>query len=121
MYGNPIEDKILVEKLRQLRVKHIVITVGGGTQEQRGRYLKRELDHLPSIHCIGAVIALLSGDQVRIPDWGGLSRSQDEKPLLLEGPAGSGKTQLAFAVAAAAIQTSNGCNAIAVSLTRRPL
>jgi UDP-N-acetyl-D-mannosaminuronic acid transferase (WecB/TagA/CpsF family) len=70
IYGNPIEDKILVEKLRQLRVKHIVITVGGGTQEQLGLYLKRELDYLPSIHCIGAAIAFLSGDQVRIPDWG---------------------------------------------------
>jgi UDP-N-acetyl-D-mannosaminuronic acid transferase (WecB/TagA/CpsF family) len=70
MYGNPIEDKILVEKLRQLRVKHIVITVGGGTQEQLGLYLKRELEYLPSIHCIGAAIAFLSGDQVRIPEWG---------------------------------------------------
>lgn len=70
MYGNPIEDKILVEKICQLRVKHIVITVGGGTQEQLGLYLKRELDYLPSIHCIGAAIAFLSGDQVRIPEWG---------------------------------------------------
>lgn len=70
VYGNPIEDKILVEKVRQLRVKHIVVTVGGGTQEQLGLYLKRELDYLPSIHCIGAAIAFLSGDQVRIPEWG---------------------------------------------------
>jgi UDP-N-acetyl-D-mannosaminuronic acid transferase (WecB/TagA/CpsF family) len=69
MYSHPIDDKILVEKLRQLRVQHIVITLGGGTQEQLGYYLKRELDYLPSIHCIGAAIAFLSGDQVRIPDW----------------------------------------------------
>lgn len=70
IYGNPIEDEILVEKLRQFRVKHIVIPVGGGTQEQLGLYLKRELDYPPSIHCIGAAIAFPSGDQVRIPDWG---------------------------------------------------
>ena len=70
MYVQPIDDKILIEKLRRLRVQHIVITLGGGTQEQLGLYLKRELGYLPSIHCIGAAIAFLSGDQVRIPDWG---------------------------------------------------
>ncbi len=69
MYGSSIEDRDLVEKLQNLRVRHIVITLGGGTQEQLGLYLKRELNYLPSIHCIGAAIAFLSGDQVRIPDW----------------------------------------------------
>jgi UDP-N-acetyl-D-mannosaminuronic acid transferase (WecB/TagA/CpsF family) len=69
MYGTKIEDKELVEKLQSLRPKHVVITVGGGTQERLGLYLKRTLDYLPAIHCIGAAIAFLSGDQVRIPDW----------------------------------------------------
>jgi N-acetylglucosaminyldiphosphoundecaprenol N-acetyl-beta-D-mannosaminyltransferase len=69
MYGTNIEDKELVEKLQSLRPKHVVITVGGGTQERLGLYLKRNLDYLPAIHCIGAAIAFLSGDQVRIPDW----------------------------------------------------
>jgi UDP-N-acetyl-D-mannosaminuronic acid transferase (WecB/TagA/CpsF family) len=31
--------------------------------------LKRNLDYLPAIHCIGAAIAFLSGDQVHIPEW----------------------------------------------------
>jgi UDP-N-acetyl-D-mannosaminuronic acid transferase (WecB/TagA/CpsF family) len=31
--------------------------------------LKQNLQPLPAIHCIGAAIAFLSGDQVRIPLW----------------------------------------------------
>lgn len=69
MYGAHIEDEELVEKLQRLRVKHVVIAVGGGTQERLGFYLKSRLDYLPAIHCIGAAIAFLSGDQVRIPVW----------------------------------------------------
>jgi UDP-N-acetyl-D-mannosaminuronic acid transferase (WecB/TagA/CpsF family) len=69
MYGSKIEDKPLLEVLKILRPKHVVITVGGGTQERLGFYLKRNLDYPPAIHCIGAAIAFLSGDQVRIPNW----------------------------------------------------
>lgn len=69
MYGSTVEDKDLIEKLQALRPKHVVITVGGGTQERLGLYLKRNLNYLPAIHCIGAAIAFLSGDQVRIPEW----------------------------------------------------
>ncbi len=36
-----------------------------------------------------------------------------QKPLLLEGPAGSGKTQLAIAVAALPAHTSSGCSVTA--------
>jgi UDP-N-acetyl-D-mannosaminuronic acid transferase (WecB/TagA/CpsF family) len=69
MYGSEIDDPVLIERLQGLQVKHIVITVGGGTQERLGLYLKRNLNYRPSIHCIGAAIAFLSGDQVNIPDW----------------------------------------------------
>jgi N-acetylglucosaminyldiphosphoundecaprenol N-acetyl-beta-D-mannosaminyltransferase len=69
LYGGKIEDKELIHKLQTLRPRHVVITVGGGTQERLGLYLKRNLNYLPAIHCIGAAIAFLSGDQVRIPDW----------------------------------------------------
>jgi UDP-N-acetyl-D-mannosaminuronic acid transferase (WecB/TagA/CpsF family) len=27
------------------------------------------LDYRPAIHCIGAALGFLTGDQVRIPDW----------------------------------------------------
>jgi len=43
-----------------------------------------------------------------------------QKPLLLEGPAGSGKTQLALSVAQAAGRILSGCNATAGSLRTRP-
>ena len=69
MYGGEIEDPALIERLRDLHVKHIVITIGGGTQERLGHFVKRNLNYRPAIHCIGAAIAFLSGDQVNIPDW----------------------------------------------------
>ena len=69
IYGNKIVDAELTARLIQLKPKHVVIAVGGGTQERLGLYLKRNLDYLPAIHCIGAAIAFLSGDQVRIPGW----------------------------------------------------
>ena len=69
LYGSTIEDRQLIDTLGVLQPKHIVITVGGGTQERLGIYLKRNLAYRPAIHCIGAAIAFLSGDQVRIPNW----------------------------------------------------
>ena len=69
IYGESVEDTTLVAKLRRLRPKHVVLTIGGGTQERLGYYLKHNLGYLPAIHCIGAAVAFLSGDQVRIPAW----------------------------------------------------
>ena len=70
MYGVEMEDKALVALINRLRPQHVIVTVGGGTQERLGLYLKQKLDYLPAIHCIGAAIAFLSGDQVAIPMWG---------------------------------------------------
>ncbi len=69
IYGAHIDDKSLLERVERLQPQHIVITVGGGVQERLGLYLKRSLSYLPAIHCIGAAIAFLSGDQVYIPVW----------------------------------------------------
>lgn len=70
MYGNGvIHDPALVERMNHLRPRHVIVTVGGGTQERLGLYLKRHSNYLPAIHCIGAAIAFLSGDQVHIPKW----------------------------------------------------
>jgi UDP-N-acetyl-D-mannosaminuronic acid transferase (WecB/TagA/CpsF family) len=68
-YGRPVEDERLLEIARQKRPRHIVIAVGGGIQDKLGRYLLEQLDYRPAIHCIGAAIGFLTGDQVRIPDW----------------------------------------------------
>ena len=69
VYGTTISDVKLIARLNRNRPDHIVITIGGGTQERLGLYLKRHLDFRPAIHCIGAAMAFLSGDQVRIPIW----------------------------------------------------
>jgi len=69
LYGDPIEDEALLAALRAARPRHIVVTIGGGTQERLGFYLKHNLDFRPAIHCIGAAISFLSGDQVKIPVW----------------------------------------------------
>jgi exopolysaccharide biosynthesis WecB/TagA/CpsF family protein len=67
--GEDILDQELSERLERIRPQHVILTLGGGTQERVGLYLKRNLSYLPAIHCIGAAIAFLSGDQVRIPIW----------------------------------------------------
>ncbi len=64
-----IVDAELLERIERIRPQHVILTLGGGTQERVGLYLKRNLSCLPAIHCIGAAIAFLSGDQVRIPVW----------------------------------------------------
>ena len=69
LYRRPIEDPELVARLRDRKPRHVVITLGGGTQELLGLCLKRNLGYPAAIHCIGAAIAFLSGDQVRIPEW----------------------------------------------------
>jgi UDP-N-acetyl-D-mannosaminuronic acid transferase (WecB/TagA/CpsF family) len=70
IYGSdPIDDPVLLERLNRLRPRQVILTLGGGTQERVGLYLKRSLDYRPAIHCIGAAIAFLSGDQVYIPVW----------------------------------------------------
>ena len=69
MYGAQIADEALLAQIERLRPPHIVVTLGGGTQERLGLYLKRNLSYRPAIHCVGAAIAFLSGDQVYIPVW----------------------------------------------------
>jgi UDP-N-acetyl-D-mannosaminuronic acid transferase (WecB/TagA/CpsF family) len=69
IYGQVIEDAPLLERLNYLRPQHLIVTIGGGNQERLGLYLKRNLGYMPAIHCIGAAIAFLSGDQVHIPVW----------------------------------------------------
>ena len=69
IYEDGILDRRLLERIVRLKPRNIIITLGGGTQEKLGLYLKRNLPYLPAIHCIGAAMAFLSGDQVHIPQW----------------------------------------------------
>jgi len=64
-----ILDPALINLVNKRRPRHIVVCLGGGTQERLGLMLKRECDCKPSIHCIGAAIGFLTGNQVHIPTW----------------------------------------------------
>jgi UDP-N-acetyl-D-mannosaminuronic acid transferase (WecB/TagA/CpsF family) len=69
MYGQVIDDPELLRRINSRKPAHVVLGLGGGTQERLGLYLKQNLTAKPAIHCIGAAIAFLSGDQVHIPVW----------------------------------------------------
>ena len=64
-----IEDPKLVSILELQKPKHIIIGIGGGIQEKLGYYLRENLSYRPAIHCIGAALAFLTGDQKPIPMW----------------------------------------------------
>jgi N-acetylglucosaminyldiphosphoundecaprenol N-acetyl-beta-D-mannosaminyltransferase len=70
MYGGgAIHDDELLDTLLRLKPRHIFTAVGGGVQERLGLFLQRDLPFRPGIHCIGAAIGFLTGDQVHIPMW----------------------------------------------------
>jgi N-acetylglucosaminyldiphosphoundecaprenol N-acetyl-beta-D-mannosaminyltransferase len=64
-----IRDEALLALLNSKRPAHVIVTVGGGVQERLGLFLKRHCDFQPAIHCIGAAIGFLTGDQGPIPEW----------------------------------------------------
>jgi UDP-N-acetyl-D-mannosaminuronic acid transferase (WecB/TagA/CpsF family) len=68
-YARPVRDEVLLDRVRHYRPQHVVIAVGGGIQDKLGQYLKERLDYRPAIHCIGAALGFLTGDQIAIPDW----------------------------------------------------
>jgi UDP-N-acetyl-D-mannosaminuronic acid transferase (WecB/TagA/CpsF family) len=68
-YGSRVTDDTLVDLVNRRQPRHIIIGLGGGVQEKLGLYLKCHCTTKPAIHCIGAAIGFLSGDQVRIPHW----------------------------------------------------
>ncbi len=67
--GYSIADDALVAILQSRKPKHIIVGIGGGTQEKLGFYLRENLSYRPAIHCIGAALAFLTGDQKPIPMW----------------------------------------------------
>lgn len=70
LYGDgELRDEPLLDAINSAKPAHIVIGLGGGTQEKLGLYLQRNLAHRPAIHCIGAALGFLTGDQEPIPGW----------------------------------------------------
>ena len=67
--GGVISDPRLIELVRTRRPAHVIMAVGGGVQEQLGADLLKHLDYQPAVHCTGAAIGFLTGEQARIPMW----------------------------------------------------
>jgi UDP-N-acetyl-D-mannosaminuronic acid transferase (WecB/TagA/CpsF family) len=65
----PIVDPALLAQVEALRPRYVIINLGGGVQERVGYYLKRNLSFQPTILCVGAAIAFITGIQANIPAW----------------------------------------------------
>lgn len=68
-YAAQVRDDALLANIDSGQVKHVVVGIGGGVQEKLGLFLKQNLRSRPAIHCIGAALAFLTGDQPPIPMW----------------------------------------------------
>jgi UDP-N-acetyl-D-mannosaminuronic acid transferase (WecB/TagA/CpsF family) len=68
-YGLEVEDRNLLALIEQHRPAHVIIAIGSGAQEKLGYYLRENLSYRPAIHCIGAALGFITGDQAAIPEW----------------------------------------------------
>jgi exopolysaccharide biosynthesis WecB/TagA/CpsF family protein len=68
-YGLEVEDRHLLALIEERQPAHIVIAIGSGSQEKLGHYLCENLSYQPAIHCTGAALGFITGDQIAIPDW----------------------------------------------------
>jgi len=59
----------LLNQIEQLRPANIVIAIPGGPQVKLGSYLQEYAMHRPNVHCIGAALDFLTGEQNPIPNW----------------------------------------------------
>ena len=68
-YGSEVEDPNLLSLIDQQRPAHVIVAIGSGAQEKLGYYLRESLSYRPAIHCTGAALGFITGDQRAIPDW----------------------------------------------------
>jgi exopolysaccharide biosynthesis WecB/TagA/CpsF family protein len=68
-YGFEVEDRNLLALIEQHRPAHVIIAIGSGAQEKLGYYLRENLSYRPAIHCVGAALGFITGDQTAIPEW----------------------------------------------------
>jgi UDP-N-acetyl-D-mannosaminuronic acid transferase (WecB/TagA/CpsF family) len=66
--GVIVDDELLaIIEARKPRI--VMLAIGGGVQERVGLMLRDRLSGRPSILCLGAAIAFLTGGQAHIPPW----------------------------------------------------
>jgi exopolysaccharide biosynthesis WecB/TagA/CpsF family protein len=68
-YGWEVEDRDLLALIEPRRPAHVIVAIGSGKGEKLGFYLRDNLSYRPAIHCIGAALGYITGDQAAIPDW----------------------------------------------------
>ncbi len=68
-YGLDIEDRNLLGLVDRHRPGHVIVAIGSGAQEKLGYYLRENLPYRPAIHCTGAALGFITGDENAIPDW----------------------------------------------------
>jgi len=68
-YGFEVGDQNLLALIEQHHTAHVLIAIGSGAQEKLGHYLRENLSYRPAIHCTGAALGFITGDQTSIPDW----------------------------------------------------
>jgi exopolysaccharide biosynthesis WecB/TagA/CpsF family protein len=68
-YGVQVDDQNLIALIEQHRPAHVIIAIGSGAQEKLGYYLRENLSYRPAMHCIGAALGFITGDQAAISDW----------------------------------------------------
>jgi UDP-N-acetyl-D-mannosaminuronic acid transferase (WecB/TagA/CpsF family) len=68
-YGFEVGDQNLLALIEQRCAAHVIIAIGSGAQEKLGFYLRENLSYRPAIHCTGAALGFITGDQTSIPDW----------------------------------------------------
>ena len=68
-YASEVQDRNLLARIEKDRPPHVIIAIGSSAQEKLGFYLRENLSYRPAIHCIGAALGFITGDQAAIPDW----------------------------------------------------
>jgi UDP-N-acetyl-D-mannosaminuronic acid transferase (WecB/TagA/CpsF family) len=68
-FKGAISDPALLGWIEARKPPYIIINLGGGVQERLGFYLRQNLSYRPSIICVGAAVAFITGLQARIPAW----------------------------------------------------
>ena len=64
-----ISDPALLQFIEERKPRYVMVNIGGGSQERLGLYLRKNLSYRPSIICVGAAIAFVTGLQANIPVW----------------------------------------------------
>jgi len=65
----PVSDPSILNWIEARKSPYIIINLGGGVQERLGFYLRENLSYRPSIICVGAAVAFITGLQANIPTW----------------------------------------------------